>query len=72
MANPFEVPDADYVVLRNEQNQPSLWRADAPVPAGWTAVHGPDAREDCLAYVRENWTDLRPARVAEFVAAVTR
>jgi uncharacterized protein YbdZ (MbtH family) len=28
MTNPFEVPDADYTVLRNSQNQHSLWPAD--------------------------------------------
>ena len=72
MANPFEVPDADYVVLRNQQNQHSLWRAGIAVPNGWTVVHGPESRTDCLTYVREHWTDLRPSDVAEFVTAVTR
>lgn len=71
MANPFEVPDADYVVLRNRENQHSLWRADVAAPDGWTLVHGPGPRPECLAYVRENWTDIRPAGVAEFIAAVS-
>ena len=30
MSNPFEVPDADYTVLRNPGDQHSLWPA---VPA---------------------------------------
>ena len=68
MSNPFEVPDANYTVLRNEENQHSLWPIFADVPAGWTVVHGPGGREECLAYVRENWVDLRPRGVAEFVA----
>jgi MbtH protein len=68
MTNPFEVPDADYTVLRNEENQHSLWPAFADVPAGWTVAHGPGPREECMTYVRENWTDLRPRSVAEFVA----
>jgi uncharacterized protein YbdZ (MbtH family) len=69
MSSPFEEPDADYHVLRNHQDQHSLWPAIAPVPDGWTVVHGPGRREDCLAYVRENWQDLRPRSVKEFVAA---
>lgn len=72
MTNPFEIPDADYSVLRNSQNQHSLWPAVIAVPDGWTAVHGPGSRADCLAYVREHWVDLRPTDVAEFIATVSR
>jgi MbtH protein len=72
MANPFEAPDADYAVLRNQQNQHSLWLADVAVPAGWTVAHGPGPREECLAYVREHWVDIRPTDVAEFIAVVSR
>ncbi|MBR7835710.1 MbtH family protein [Actinospica durhamensis] len=72
MTNPFEEPDADYSVLRNSQNQHSLWPAVIAVPDGWTAVYGPGLRADCLASVREHWVDLRPSDVAEFLAAVSR
>ena len=72
MSNPFEVPGANYTVLRNEENQHSLWPAFADVPDGWTVVHGPGRREDCIAYVEKHWVDLRPRTVAEFVAAQTR
>jgi len=68
MTNPFEVPDANYSVLRNDENQHSLWPSFAPVPDGWTVVHGPGRREDCMAYVRDNWQDLRPRSVAEFIS----
>ena len=69
MSNPFEEPDADYHVLRNDEDQHSLWPAIAAVPDGWAVVHGPGSRDDCLAYVRDNWHDVRPRSVAEFVAA---
>jgi MbtH protein len=72
MANPFEVPDAEYAVLRNQQNQHSLWPVDLAVPDGWTVVHGPGSRTECLAYVREHWVDIRPTDVAEFIAGVPR
>lgn len=60
MTNPFENPDASYLVLVNAENQHSLWPAFAEVPAGWTVVHGPDQRQACLDYVEQHWTDMRP------------
>lgn len=72
MTNPFELPNADYTVLRNARRQHSLWPTAIAVPDGWTVVHGPGSRADCLAYVLQHWVDLRPSDVAEFVAAVSR
>lgn len=60
MANPFEDSEATYLVLVNDEGQHSLWPAFAQVPAGWSSVHGPTDRDACLAYVEENWTDMRP------------
>ena len=65
MTNPFENPDGVYLVLVNDENQHSLWPSFAEVPAGWTVVHGPESRESCLAYVEENWTDMRPKSLIE-------
>jgi uncharacterized protein YbdZ (MbtH family) len=61
MANPFEDENASYLVLVNDENQHSLWPADIDVPEGWRTVFGPSSRPECLAYVEENWTDMRPA-----------
>ncbi|WP_432252259.1 MbtH family protein [Streptomyces sp. HNM1019] len=61
MSNPFENPDGRYLVLVNEEGQHSLWPAFAEVPAGWTVTHGEDGRQECLDYVNEHWTDMRPA-----------
>lgn len=72
MTNPFEDSDGSYVVLVNEEEQHSLWPAFAEVPAGWTAVYGPDARAACLAYVETNWTDMRPASLVRETEATSR
>jgi MbtH protein len=58
--NPFEVPEAMYYVLVNDEGQHSLWPVFAEVPRGWRVVHGPDERAACLEQVTERWTDLRP------------
>ncbi|MEU4269123.1 MbtH family protein [Streptomyces sp. NPDC026092] len=62
--NPFEDPQGSFLVLVNDENQHSIWPSFAEVPAGWRAVFGEDTREACLAYVEENWKDLRPASLA--------
>ncbi|GAA3031100.1 MbtH family protein [Actinokineospora globicatena] len=58
--NPFERPDADYLVLVNAAGQHSLWPAAIAVPGGWDTTFGPGPRAACLDHVEANWTDLRP------------
>lgn len=64
MSNPFDDQDGHFLVLRNDENQHSLWPAFADVPAGWTVVLTETSRQACLDYVEANWTDLRPAGLA--------
>ncbi|GGQ63071.1 MbtH family protein [Couchioplanes azureus] len=68
MTNPFENADGRYLVLVNDEQQHSLWPSFVEVPAGWTVVFGEDSRAACLAYVEENWTDLRPRSLREQMA----
>ena len=60
MTNPFEDLDAVYLALVNDEGQHSLWPAKVEVPSGWTVVHGPAGRTECLDHIEEHWTDLRP------------
>ncbi|GGX87739.1 MbtH family NRPS accessory protein [Massilia dura] len=47
-------------VVRNEEEQYSVWPAWRPVPAGWTTVGEPASREACLERIETLWTDMRP------------
>lgn len=69
MTNPFDDADGRFFVLVNDENQHSLWPAFIDVPAGWQIVHGEADRASCLAYVEENWTDMRPRSLVEQTAA---
>ena len=60
MANPFESDSREYLVLVNHEGQYSLWPDFREIPNGWTQV-GPKApRQECLAWIDANWTDMRP------------
>jgi len=61
VTNPFEDEDGVYLVLVNAENQHCLWPEFVAVPDGWTINHGPASRKECLNYIQEHWTDLRPA-----------
>lgn len=61
--NPFEDDTAGYLVLRNEEDQYSLWPEFAAVPAGWQVALDRTSRAQCLDYINQTWTDLRPASV---------
>ncbi|MCF3142470.1 MbtH family protein [Streptomyces platensis] len=62
--NPFDDADGVFHVLVNEEGQHSLWPAFAEVPAGWAVVVSDADRAAAVAYVDENWTDMRPKSVA--------
>ena len=67
-SNPFDDEDGTFVVLANDEEQHSLWPTFAETPEGWRCVFGgPDGttRAACLAYVEDNWTDLRPLSLRE-------
>ena len=49
-----------YKVVVNHEEQYSLWPADRENALGWRDAGRSGTKEECLAYVREVWTDMRP------------
>jgi MbtH protein len=49
-----------YAVVVNHEEQYSIWPADRPDPPGWTRPGKEGPRGDCLAWIEEHWTDMRP------------
>ncbi|WKX72590.1 MbtH family protein [Streptomyces sp. XD-27] len=68
-SNPFDDADGRFYVLVNEEEQHSLWPSFVEVPDGWRVVFGEDGRQQCLDYVEQNWTDLRPKSLRDAMAA---
>ena len=52
--------DVRYAVVRNHEDQYSIWRVGRPVPEGWQEVGVTGSRQECLAHIDEVWSDLRP------------
>ena len=49
-----------YKVVMNEEMQYSIWFVDRENPAGWVDAGREGPKEECLAYIEEVWTDMRP------------
>jgi MbtH protein len=61
--------DSRYQVLLNDEEQYSLWPADKEIPAGWRAAGKEGSKQECVDYVDEVWTDMRPRSLRERMAA---
>lgn len=59
-SNPFDNPQGQFYILRNDQQQYSLWPAHCDLPAGWTVVCPPQSAEACNAWLAANWSTLTP------------
>ena len=46
-----------YTVVVNHEEQYSIWRE---IPLGWRDVGKSGVKSECLAYIKEVWTDMRP------------
>lgn len=57
-----------YTVVVNHEEQYSIWPADREVPAGWRPAGKRGSKSECLAYVGEVWTDMRPLSVRKRMA----
>ena len=49
-----------YSVVVNHEEQYSIWPEYKAIPKGWQAVGKTSKKEECLAYIKEVWTDMRP------------
>ena len=49
-----------YKVVVNHEEQYSIWPVDRENPLGWRDVGKTGTKAECLAYIKEVWTDMRP------------
>jgi MbtH protein len=49
-----------YKVVVNHEEQYSIWPSERENPLGWKDVGKNGLKQECLDYIKEVWTDMRP------------
>jgi len=49
-----------YRVVINDEEQYSIWPAERENPLGWRDAGMQGAKEQCLSFINDHWTDMRP------------
>ena len=63
-----EVSTVTYLVVINHEEQYSIWPDFKEIPAGWRTVGKSGNKDECLAYINEVWTDMRPLSLRKQMA----
>lgn len=60
LSDPDREDTTIYKVVFNHEEQYSIWPADRENPPGWKDAGKTGTKAECLAYIKEVWTDMRP------------
>lgn len=61
-----------YAVVINHEEQYSIWFADRELPPGWKKVGKQGLKSECLAYIKDAWTDMRPLSLRKRMEELAR
>ncbi len=61
-----------YKVVMNHEEQYSIWPADRENAPGWRDTGKSGTKAECLAYIKEVWTDMRPLSLGKQMEESTR
>ena len=59
-------------VVVNDEEQYSIWPADRENAPGWRDAGKIGTKAECLAWIEEHWTDMRPASLRKAMDAKPR
>ena len=54
-----------YKVVVNHEEQYSIWPASRELPPGWRDAGRTGTRQECLDFIEQVWTDMRPRSLRE-------
>jgi len=72
MASYEEQDEEIYTVVINGEKQYSIWPQYKAIPPGWNAVGKVGKKTECLQYIEEVWTDMRPLSLRKQMEATTK
>jgi MbtH protein len=58
-----------YKVVINHEEQYSIWPAHRANALGWHDTGKTGSKEECLSFVKEVWTDMRPLSLRQHQSA---
>jgi len=61
-----------FMVIVNHEEQYCLWPKSKDMPDGWKSTGKEGPKPDCLQYVKDVWTDMRPLSLRRTMSEVTR
>jgi len=67
-----ETDNIVYKVVVNHEEQYSIWPKDKDNPLGWSNVNKSGTKAECLDYIKEVWTDMRPLSLRNKMEQVTQ
>ncbi|MDR5760644.1 MbtH family NRPS accessory protein [Caballeronia sp. LZ035] len=64
--------NAEFDVVVNHEEQYSIWPSYKQIPGGWRAAGKRGKKSECLAYIEEHWTDMRPLSLRQAMDGVAQ
>ncbi len=61
-----------YKVVVNHEEQYSIWPENRENALGWSNTGKRGPKQDCLAYIKEVWTDMRPLSLRKQMKEVAK
>jgi len=57
-----------FKVVLNEEGQYSIWPVKRVNALGWVDAGKQGTKKECLSFIQEVWTDMRPLSLRKFMA----
>lgn len=58
--------NTNYKVVINHEDQYSIWPTARLNPPGWSDANKSGTEQECLEYITEIWTDMRPRSLRKY------
>ena len=69
MSDTEQEDDRKYRVVVNDEEQYSIWPLDREPPSGWRDGGTSGTKEQCLEFISQVWTDMRPLSLRKAMEA---
>jgi|SRR5579864_5398674 len=61
-----------YRVVINHEEQYSIWPVHRDIPLGWNDAGKSGSKAECLSYIKDVWTDMRPLSLRKKMAEIEK